>query len=45
MARYSFYITKKCNCLCDYCYMKKDRETSYTWDEIKLNIDNHIENM
>jgi len=36
---YVLHITKKCNMNCSYCY-EQDKESEYTWEEIKDTIDN-----
>ena len=36
---YVIHVTKKCNMNCLYCY-EQDKSSEYTFDEIKINIDN-----
>lgn len=42
MERYVIHITKKCNMACTYCY-EKDRESTYSWEEIENLCKNIIE--
>lgn len=39
--QYVIHVTHKCNMKCLYCY-ENDKESTYTWDEIKYFIDNLI---
>jgi sulfatase maturation enzyme AslB (radical SAM superfamily) len=41
MERYVIHVTKRCQCLCIYCY-EQDKTSEYTWEEIKELIDNII---
>ncbi|MFW6007908.1 MAG: radical SAM protein [archaeon] len=34
-------VTLKCNCDCKYCY-QQDKETEYTWNQIKEQLDNFL---
>jgi len=36
---YVLHITKECNLNCTYCY-EKDKTSTYTWDEIRILLDN-----
>ncbi len=38
---YVLHITKECNMACQYCY-EKDKTSTYTWDELKVTLDNII---
>ena len=42
MERYVIHVTKQCNMVCAYCY-EKDRESTYTWEEIEELCNNIIE--
>lgn len=41
MERYVIHVTKECNMNCLYCY-EDDKDSTYTWNEVKLLIDNII---
>lgn len=41
MERYVIYVTQRCNCDCNYCYLD-EKEATYTWDEIKTLMDNIV---
>lgn len=41
---YVIHVTKKCNMQCVYCY-EQDKESEYTWEEIKNEVDNLLSNV
>lgn len=43
LERYVIHVTKQCNMQCVYCY-EDDKETIYTWKEIKSFVDNLLLN-
>lgn len=41
MEKYVVHVTKQCNMKCLYCY-ERDKDSTYTWKEIKNLIDNFV---